>query len=140
MHPYSEYLQAYVYKMAGLKKGGKLENDFRLTGWGKVMRKLWVDELPMLFNWVKGDLQLVGVRPLSMQYFSLYDKELQEMRGLVKPGLVPPFYADLPETFEEICESEKRYIAAFLKNPLKTQVIYFFKAFRNIVLRGARSK
>ena len=140
MHPYSEYLQEYIFKLAGLKKGGKLEDDFRLTEWGKWMRKLWLDELPMLYNWLKGDLQIVGVRPLSMQYFSLYDKELQELRGRVKPGLVPPFYADLPESFEEICESERRYIEAFIKNPVKTQLVYFFKAFWNIVFRGARSK
>jgi hypothetical protein len=140
MHPYSEYLQSYVFEKEGLRKGGKLENDFRLTGWGKVMRKLWLDELPMFYNWLKGELQLVGVRPLSMQYFSLYDDELQKMRGRVKPGLLPPFYADMPKTFEEICESERRYIHAFLNNPMKTQIIYFCKAFNNIVLQGARSK
>jgi len=140
MHPYSEYLQQYVFDLAGLQKGGKLEDDFRTTEWGKVMRKLWIDELPMLYNWLKGDLQIVGVRPLSLQYFSLYDQELQEMRGLVKPGLVPPFYVDMPDTFEEIVASEKRYIQAFLKHPFRTQVVYFYKAFRNIVFKGARSK
>ena len=140
MHPYSEYLQQYVFDLAGLQKGGKLENDFRTTEWGHIMRKLWLDELPMLYNWIKGELQIVGVRPLSFQYFSMYDKELQDLRGLVKPGLVPPFYVDMPETFEEIVESEKRYIRAFLKNPVKTQVVYFWKAFVNICFRGARSK
>lgn len=140
MHPYSEYLQKYVFELEGLQKGGKLENDFRMTEWGKVMRKLWLDELPMLYNWLKGDLQLVGVRPLSLQYFNLYDRELQDMRARVKPGLVPPFYVDLPETFEEICESEKRYIRAFLKHPVRTQIRYFWKAFINIAFKGARSK
>ena len=139
MHPYSEYLQQYVYDLQGLQKGGKIEEDFRMTTWGKVMRKLWLDELPMLYNWVKGDLNIVGVRPLSFHYLSLYDSELQELRKKVVPGLVPPFYADLPETFEEICESERRYILAFLKHPIRTQVVYFYKAFVNIVIRGARS-
>lgn len=140
MHPYSEFLQEYVYKKCGLQKGGKLKNDFRVTGWGKVMRKLWLDELPMLYNWVRGDLKLFGVRPLSIHYFSLYPKELQELRRKVKPGLVPPFYADMPVTFEEICESEKRYILAYLKSPVKTQVVYFWRAFYNIVFKGARSQ
>lgn len=45
-------------KLPGLQKGGKLENDFRMTTWGKFMRKLWLDELPMLYNWIKGDLRL----------------------------------------------------------------------------------
>lgn len=139
MHPYSEYLQKYVFEQKGLQKGGKLSGDFRTTSWGKVMRRLWLDELPMLYNWIKGDLQLVGVRPLSPHFFSLYDEELQNLRRQIKPGLIPPFYADLPETFEEICESEKRYIKSFLKSPVRTQFIYFFKAFVNIVFKGARS-
>ena len=89
MHPYSEYLQDYVYQQSGLQKGGKLENDFRMTTWGKLMRKLWLDELPMLYNWVKGDFTLVGVRPLSAHYLSLYDKDLQQLRKKVRPGLTP---------------------------------------------------
>ena len=111
-----------------------------MTEWGRVMRRLWLDELPMLYNWVRGDLQLFGVRPLSPHYFSLYPKDLQELRTRVKPGLVPPFYADMPETFEEICESERRYIERFLKQPLRTQWVYFWKAFWNIVFKGARSQ
>lgn len=140
MHPYSEYLQQYMYDLHGLQKGGKIENDFRMTTWGRIMRKLWLDELPMLYNWLKGDFGLVGVRPLSSQYLSLYDADLQKLRRKVRPGLVPPFYADLPETFEEICESERRYIEAFLERPVRTQIRYFFKAFFNIFLKGARSR
>jgi lipopolysaccharide/colanic/teichoic acid biosynthesis glycosyltransferase len=124
----------------GLLPGGKVRDDFRLTEWGKVMRRLWLDELPMLYNLVKGDLQLFGVRPLSAQYFDMYPKDLQELRMQVKPGLVPPFYADMPETFEEICESERRYIQAYLERPVRTQVGYFWRAFVNIVFKGARSK
>lgn len=140
MHPYSEYLQKYVFDMQGLQEGGKIEDDFRLTTWGKVMRKLWIDELPMLYNWLRGDFQLVGVRPLSFHYLSLYDAELQELRKKVRPGLVPPFYADLPVTFEEICDSERRYIKSFLEKPIRTQWVYFWKSFNNIVLKGSRSK
>ena len=140
MHPYSEYLQQYVYDLQGLQKGGKLEDDFRTTTWGKFMRKCWLDELPMIYNWLNGDLNIVGVRPLSFHYLSLYDPDLQELRKKVRPGLVPPFYADLPTTFDEICYSERRYITSFLKHPVRTQVIYFCKAFVNIVLKGARSK
>ena len=139
MHPYAEFLQDYVYEKHGLQKGGKLGDDFRVTEWGRVMRRLWLDELPMLYNWIKGDLKLFGVRPLSYHYLSLYPQDLQELRMRVTPGLVPPFYADLPEDFEAICESERRYIHAYLQKPLRTQLIYFCKAFYNIVFKGARS-
>lgn len=90
MYPYSEYLQEYVHEQNQLQEGGKFKDDFRVTGYGKIMRKLWLDELPMLYNWLKGDLQIVGVRPLSRHYLNLYDKDLQELRKKVKPGLVPP--------------------------------------------------
>lgn len=139
MHPYAEYLQEYIYEKNKLREGGKIQNDFRVTSWGKFMRKTWLDELPMIYNWLKGELQLVGVRPLSLHYLSLYDVDLQRLRRKVKPGLIPPFYADMPGTFDEICESERRYIEAFLKHPVKTQWVYLWKVLYNIFIKGARS-
>ncbi|MEX1130393.1 MAG: sugar transferase [Candidatus Woykebacteria bacterium] len=139
MHPYSEYAQDYVFKMNNLEKGGKLKDDFRITGWGKIFRKLWIDELPMLYNWLRRDMKLVGVRPLSNHYYSLYPKDVQALRTSVKPGLLPPFYADMPETFDEIVESERVYLLAYLKNPIRTDVRYFFSALYNIFIKRARS-
>ena len=140
MHPYSEYLQDYIYEQNKLQKGGKFENDFRVTTIGKFMRRTWLDEVPMLYNWIKGELRLVGVRPLSYQYFRLYPGDLRRLRKKVIPGMIPPFYADLPKTFEDICESETRYIQAYLNNPIKTQWIYFWKAAWNIVAKGEMSR
>jgi lipopolysaccharide/colanic/teichoic acid biosynthesis glycosyltransferase len=140
MYPYSEYIQDYIYQNNQLDKGGKFKDDFRVTRWGAYFRKLWIDELPMLFNWMKGEMKLVGVRPLSLHYFQLYPVDMQELRVKVKPGLVPPFYADLPDTLEEVIDSERRYINAFLKQPIRTDISYFFKAMYNIFIKRARSK
>ncbi len=93
----------------------------------------------MLYNWIQGDLQLVGVRPLSQYKLGLYPPELQELRKKVKPGLVPAYYADLPNSFEELCASEQRYVEAFMKKPFLTQWRYFWKAFWNIAFKSARS-
>lgn len=139
MHPYSEYLQDFAYKKSSLQNGGKIKDDFRITGWGSIFRKLWIDELPMLINYFRRDMKLVGVRPLSRHYFNLYPEDVQMLRTSVKPGLVPPFYADLPKTLEEIIESERTYIEAYIKNPLKTDIKYFFKAMYNIFIKKARS-
>jgi lipopolysaccharide/colanic/teichoic acid biosynthesis glycosyltransferase len=139
MYPYSEFIQDFVYKHNRLEVGGKFKDDFRVPAWGKLFRKLWIDELPMLINWVKRDLKFVGVRPISEQYLSLYSKEHQHRRMNFKPGLVPPFYADLPETIEEIELSEKRYFDAYEKNPIKTDIKYFFKAMNNILVKHKRS-
>ena len=139
MHPYSEFLQNYIYKRNKLQKGGKFKDDFRIPLWGKLLRKYWVDEIPMLVNLLKGDIKLVGVRPLSAHYLSLYRDDLRELRYNHKPGLVPPFYADLPETIEEIMDSEEKYLKAYDKNPIKTDIIYFFRIFKNIFFNNARS-
>jgi len=91
MHPYAEYLQGYMFDNNNLRDGGKFKNDFRITSWGKVFRKLWLDELPMVINFIKGEVKLVGVRPLSPHYVSLYSDELKTKRSLVKAGLIPAF-------------------------------------------------
>jgi hypothetical protein len=140
MHAYAEYLQEYVYNMHHLREGGKFNNDFRISMAGRIMRALWIDELPMLLNWMRGELKFVGVRPISEHYFKLYSKAHQERRIKYKPGLVPPFYADLPKSLDEIEASEKRYLDAYDKHPFRTNWRYFWRAFFNIVFKRARSK
>ncbi len=139
MHPYAEYLQAYIYEKSKLETGGKFRDDFRVNTVGRVMRKIWLDEIPMLINIFKGDMKIVGVRPLSQHYFNLYTKELQEKRIRYKPGLIPPFYADLPQTLEEIMASEMKYLEEYQKHPLRTDIRYFFAAWHNIIFKKARS-
>ncbi len=139
MYPYSEYLQDYIFKKNNLEEGGKFKNDFRITPEGKIFRKFWIDEIPMLVNLLKGDIKLVGVRPLSEHYFSLYTDELKEKRKKHKPGLIPPYYVDLPKTLDEIMDSEKKYFEQYEKSPLITDIKYFFKIFYNIIVKKARS-
>lgn len=139
MHAYSEYLQEYIYEKNKLAKGGKFNKDFRVTLAGKILRKFWIDELPMIYNLLKGDIKLVGVRPLSEHFFRLYPEDFQKYRLQFKPGLVPPYYADMPKTLEEVIASEKKYLEAYQKSPLYTDFIYFWKAFNNIVFKNARS-
>ena len=56
MHPYSEFLQAYIYERYSLQEGGKFNHDIRVTTLGRIMRRYWMDELPMLVNLIKGDM------------------------------------------------------------------------------------
>lgn len=132
MYPYAEYIQEYVYEEYGLERGGKIKNDPRVSLLGRFMRKTFLDELPMLINFIKGDLKLFGVRPLSAHYFSLYPPEFQEYRKQFKPGVIPPFYVDFPDTLDEIVESEYRYLQAYKKKPVLTDIRYFFGAVYNI--------
>lgn len=140
MHPYAEHIQGYMFDKYGSANGDKVIDDFRVPTWGKILRKFWLDELPMLVNFLKGEIKLVGVRPLSPHKYYSYPEALQQKRILVKPGLVPPFYADLPETQEAFYETEDKYLDAYLKSPLKTDFHYFFKSVGNILFKKARSK
>lgn len=139
MHPFSEYLQQYIYDKNSLREGGKFNDDFRISTVGRFMRKYWIDELPMIANLIKGDIKLVGVRPLSKQYLGLYSSELREKRLNHKPGLIPPFYADMPKTLEEIMRSELNYLERYEKNPFITDFTYFFKSLTQILIKKARS-
>jgi lipopolysaccharide/colanic/teichoic acid biosynthesis glycosyltransferase len=139
MHPYSEFIQDYVYRLHDLKNGGKFKNDFRITSWGAVCRKVWLDELPMIINLLKGEMKLIGVRPLSRQYFELYKPDVRQRRIMYKPGLIPPFYADMPDDLNAIQDSEMKYLNSYDKKPLCTDWCYFWKSVWNILFHKARS-
>jgi sugar transferase EpsL len=68
------------------ESGNMLPDAMRLTRIGRFMRRLSLDELPQLFNVIKGDLSFVGPRPLLMEYLPLYTPE-QARRHDVRPGI-----------------------------------------------------
>lgn len=67
------------------ENGNLLSDEVRLTGFGKKLRSTSLDELPELFNILKGDMSVVGPRPLLVQYLSRYN-EHQARRHEVRPG------------------------------------------------------
>ncbi|MGJ9459049.1 sugar transferase [Oceanobacillus sp. CF4.6] len=81
----------YLYKFRTMtnekdKNGKLLPDEQRLTNLGTLFRKYSLDELPQLFNVLKGDMSLVGPRPLLMEYLALYTEE-QRLRHKVRPGI-----------------------------------------------------
>ena len=66
--------------------GELLPDDIRLTNFGKMLRATSLDELPELFNILKGDMSIIGPRPLLVQYLPLYNAH-QQSRHEVRPGL-----------------------------------------------------
>lgn len=67
-------------------EGNLLSDTERLTTVGKIVRKTSLDEIPQLINVIKGDMSLIGPRPLLPQYIPLYN-ETQRKRHLIKPGI-----------------------------------------------------
>lgn len=140
MHPYAEYIQQYVFdNRGGMNIADKSDNDWRITSWGRFMRRYWLDELPMLINLLRGDLKLVGIRPLSRTMFNTYPPELQDKRTRCKPGLIPPFYIDHPKNFEELYASENKYLDEYFRHPIWTDTKYFFLTLNSILFHRMHS-
>ena len=76
----------FVLRKFRTMKTGDGSDEARLTGWGSFLRKTTLDELPQLWNILKGDMSLVGPRPLLVEYLPLYSPE-QGRRHDVRPGL-----------------------------------------------------
>ena len=140
MHPYAEYLQDYILNLNGYAESGKPKDDFRLTPWGHFMRRYWLDELPQLINVFKGELKLVGVRPISERYFQDIPIDLQVLRLKQKPGCIPPYVAlDRKSSVEAVLQAEREYLIKKNEHPYTTDTKFFFKAIFNIVFKRKRS-
>ncbi|SFG32629.1 sugar transferase [Pontibacter chinhatensis] len=68
------------------EQGNLLPDEVRLTSVGKFVRKTSLDEIPQLLNVIKGDMSLIGPRPLLVEYLPLYNEE-QQRRHQVRPGI-----------------------------------------------------
>lgn len=140
MHPYSEYLHDYMIKHHGFNEKGKIKNDFRMAKWGKVLRKYWLDEIPQILNVFKGQMKLVGVRPVSQSYFNSLPVDIQQKRLTQKPGCIPPYVAhEYGTTKENVLQAELKYLEDKIQNPYSTDFRYFFIALYKIIFKGKRS-
>jgi len=92
------------------ENGNLLPNELRYTKFGSTLRSLSIDELPELLNILKGDISLVGPRPLIVEYLPLYTQyEMQRLN--VRGGLIPPevLYGNITPTWEQQFEYEVFY-------------------------------
>ena len=90
----------------------KIKNDPRVTRVGNFIRKTSIDELPQLFNVLRGEMSLVGPRPMSIRDVDLFDKGIQRKRFSVKPGITCIWQisgrSDLP--FDQWLKLDLKYI------------------------------
>lgn len=140
MYPFSEFLQKRIFESHGLSEVGKFRNDPRLTEYGPMIRSNWIDELPGLYDWLRGDVKLVGMRATSPHFLSLYPQELYDLYIQIKPGLVPPIFDESTDGFDDIVKIEMAYLDRYIKAPIKTDIQYFWYTFRDIVFRKVRSQ
>ncbi len=90
----------------------KLRDDPRVTRVGRLLRKTSLDELPQLWNVLRGDMSLVGPRPEQLDLVARYDAEARAVRLAVRPGLTGPMqvYGRGRLDFEERLAVEREYV------------------------------
>lgn len=125
----------------GFDNHGNPINDNRITPTGKILRKYWIDELPQLYNIVKGDLAPVGIRPMREKDWARYPDDLVEEALNYKPGFLGVPYA-FPNDgdFDQHIEHLKGYLAEKKKHPILTDVKYGLKILGGIIFKGIRSR
>ena len=112
--------------------GKLLPDEVRITRFGNLLRSTSLDELPELFNILKGDMAIVGPRPLLVQYLPLYNEQ-QHMRHLVRPGITG--YAQVNGrnslSWEEKFELDQKYVMQIgIKLDISVIVKTFLVVFR----------
>ncbi|MFT7615701.1 MAG: lipopolysaccharide/colanic/teichoic acid biosynthesis glycosyltransferase [Candidatus Woesearchaeota archaeon] len=120
---------------------GKPVNDKRITFFGKFLRRYWIDELPQLYNFFKGDIKLVGIRPLSEAEWERYPPALMIRALKQKPGLMGFQYAyKKTVNFQSHLKQLEDYLHKWEQNPKKTDRHFFFRITKNILFKGVRSR
>lgn len=127
-----EMIKFRTMKDAVDKEGNQLPDELRLTKVGQILRSLSIDELPELINILKGDMSLIGPRPLLIQYLPLYN-ERQIRRHEVLPGLTGWAQVNGRNnlTWNEKFELDVYYVENWsLKLDLKIFFLTFYKVFK----------
>lgn len=115
-------------------QGNLLPDEFRSTRFGKWLRSTSLDELPELLNIIKGDMSVIGPRPLYPRYNDYYTEE-EKKRFLVRGGLVTPDSID-PEPIIS-WEKQFKYEADYAENlSLKKDISIFIGVFRILFKRN----
>lgn len=116
------------------KEGKLLPDADRLTRFGRFLRNSSLDELPELLNIIKGDMAVIGPRPLYMKYNSYYT-EYERKRNKVRGGLIPPesLYFDSFLTWDKQLKYEADYAE---KLSLKLDVQILISVFKTMILRN----
>jgi len=125
------------------KDGNLLPDKDRITKWGKIIRKLSLDELPQIFNILKGDMSIVGPRPRLVKDVIFYDDELLKKAYCVRPGLTGPaqvYDRNSELSWESVFQRDLEYAENLsFKNDFKLFFGTFLAVFKGGAVSGADS-
>jgi lipopolysaccharide/colanic/teichoic acid biosynthesis glycosyltransferase len=129
-----EIVKFRTMKDAFDSKGDPLPDSERLTKFGKFLRSTSLDELPELWNVLKGEMSIVGPRPLLVEYLELYSEE-QKKRHLVRPGITG--LAQVSGRNAISWDEKFALDLSYVKNhSLKMDLIIILKTIYKVILRS----
>lgn len=102
------------------------ENDKRITKVGKILRKLKIDELPQIFNVLRGEMSIVGPRPEVPKYAKLFEKEYRKLLT-VRPGMTgyaSVVFRNEEQVLSRYTEPEIGYVTEILPKKIELELIY----------------
>lgn len=124
------------------ENGNLLPDEERLTKFGKILRSTSLDEIPELINIIKGDMSIVGPRPLLVEYLELYNEE-QKHRHDVRPGLTGLAQINGRNTadWEQRFNKDIKYINSItLSNDIKIILKTIYKVFKREGISGQNTQ
>ena len=137
----AELKQRDLIEKNGYDGLGKIVDDPRITGIGRVLRRMGVDELPQIYNILRGEMSIVGIRPRSEEDWSYLPNDLREHALRYKPGLFTPAYSEVDvKNMEELARIEMDYLRRKDKSPIRTDTGYLLKIVFNFIFKGVRSR
>ena len=114
-----------------------LQNDFRVTKAGKFLRKTKINELPQIINILKGDISLVGPRPLVTKTFLAYNEKVQSNIYNVKPGLTgigSIIFRDEESTISAVTDEDPHDFYKRVIAPYKGELEMWYQEHRSLYL------
>jgi len=116
-------------------------NDPRITKIGKLLRRTHLDESPQFFNFLNGDLNLVGFRPIIREEYKKLPEDIKKMYDELGPGLVPVHYAcdPFPPTDEQMFQEYRDFYKMWKKDKTRASIEYMTRLLKNKALGKAKT-
>ena len=141
MVPEAEKLASMLAIQNGFYKHGKIISDPRITPLGKIIRKYFIDEVPQIYNIIRKEMDIIGIRPRTKEGWEIQFPKEHKINSLrYKPGLigVQYYYPEL-NSLSDIVEAETEYLQRKDKDPIKTDIYYRNRIIQNILFKELRS-